>query len=289
MSAAAPGAKRLIYIGGYGRSGSTLLGRVFAENEDVLDLGEVIRAARSIGRKKRLCTCGRPMTECPVWGPLREVVAGRTPAEADAPTHAALLTRIAERARAGIIVDSSKTAGGLGSRPQYLRQHLSLSMTLVHLVRDPRAVLWSVLRDATNDGARMSRPAMLWQAARVSASWTRANLACERFRRRHRDGYVRIGYEDALRRGVPLALQGLIGPGSLDRRTLERRDNYHAPAANPMRREKSVVIALDEEWRTRLPHVLRVAVLLLCLPLVARYGLLRRAPERGEPLEATVP
>jgi hypothetical protein len=58
---------KLIYIGGYGRSGSTLLEYLLAAHPAVVACGEVERHLRSFGRKK-VCTCGRRAKYCPVWG-----------------------------------------------------------------------------------------------------------------------------------------------------------------------------------------------------------------------------
>jgi len=58
---------KLVYIGGYGLSGSTLLEYLLTANPEVAGRGEVARHLRSFGRRK-ICTCGQPMRGCPVWG-----------------------------------------------------------------------------------------------------------------------------------------------------------------------------------------------------------------------------
>ena len=60
---------RLVYIGGYGHSGSTLLEYLLAASPKVVACGEVASVLRERGRKGK-CTCGREVRLCPLWGPL---------------------------------------------------------------------------------------------------------------------------------------------------------------------------------------------------------------------------
>ena len=60
---------RLVYIGGYGHSGSTLLEYLLAASPKVVAFGEVASVLRERGRKGK-CTCGREVRLCPLWGPL---------------------------------------------------------------------------------------------------------------------------------------------------------------------------------------------------------------------------
>ena len=58
---------RLVYIGGYGHSGSTLLEYLLAASPEVIACGEVASVRRERGRKAK-CTCRRDIKDCPVWG-----------------------------------------------------------------------------------------------------------------------------------------------------------------------------------------------------------------------------
>jgi hypothetical protein len=60
---------KLVYIGGYGHSGSTLLEYLLAASPKVVACGEVASVLRE-RRRKGKCTCGREVRLCPVWGPL---------------------------------------------------------------------------------------------------------------------------------------------------------------------------------------------------------------------------
>src|SRR6185369_11690315 len=58
---------KLVYIGGYGRSGSTLLEYLLAAHPEVVACGEIERHLRVFTRR-RTCTCGEPARHCQVWG-----------------------------------------------------------------------------------------------------------------------------------------------------------------------------------------------------------------------------
>ena len=77
--------KTLVYLAGYGRSGSTLLGRIMSLQGTALDLGEVVMAPRFLDRPKHYCACGERLKDCRIWSTLPEA------AEATAP-----LTQVSE-------------------------------------------------------------------------------------------------------------------------------------------------------------------------------------------------
>ncbi len=66
---------KLVYIGGYGRSGSTLLEYLLTQQPTVVACGEVERHLRRFGKRK-ICTCGRRLKTVPGVGivpaPIRE-------------------------------------------------------------------------------------------------------------------------------------------------------------------------------------------------------------------------
>ncbi len=58
---------RVIYVGGLGRSGTTLLERLLGELPGVVPLGEVVHLwVRGVGRDEP-CGCGAPFGRCPFW------------------------------------------------------------------------------------------------------------------------------------------------------------------------------------------------------------------------------
>ena len=58
---------RVLFIGGWGRSGSTLLDRVLGHVPGVVSLGEVREIWVRGVIEDRPCGCDRPFSECPFW------------------------------------------------------------------------------------------------------------------------------------------------------------------------------------------------------------------------------
>lgn len=62
----------LIYNGGYGRSGSTLLESLLTTRPHVPACGEVVSCLRN--RIDRGCTCSKSRKDCEIWGPFHETL-----------------------------------------------------------------------------------------------------------------------------------------------------------------------------------------------------------------------
>jgi len=93
---------KLVYIGGYGHSGSTLLEYLLAASPEVVACGEVGSVLRERRRKSK-CTSGRETGDCPVWGRLLA-----SPALLDGMSHEdlALALLAQDRGAHALLVDS---------------------------------------------------------------------------------------------------------------------------------------------------------------------------------------
>src|SRR5690554_2882613 len=58
---------RVIYIAGYGRSGSTVLAAVLGSHPEIVSAGELAAAADEWFDPARCCSCGRPYAGCEFW------------------------------------------------------------------------------------------------------------------------------------------------------------------------------------------------------------------------------
>ena len=259
---------KLAYIGGYGRSGSTLLEYLLTVHPEIVACGEVKRHLRRFGRRKT-CTCGSIMKDCPVWSPFQHKK-GKLKGWDHEQLTPALLEHVSPDY--AVMIDSSKTAWGTLLAPFRLRRRLGKDLLLVHLVRDPRGVCWSVMRTTRPPTkARKNLPASL----RAALGWTWANLASEMFGRLYPTQYVRLRYEDIVRArgdiiGEVLKRLDLRPPPDLD--TLESYDNRHQLYGNTMRFRELSELKEDVEWRTSMPTGARRMVTVLCWPLGAMYG-----------------
>lgn len=212
----------ILYIAGYGRSGSTLLDRLLGLLPDVRGLGEVARLPWHLRAPHRAaCACGTTLGACPFWS---RVVAAHDPAlrAAGGPAGAWRLVRRYEGARrlwlpalasgtgyeryaafargvlvavrretgAGVLVDSSKSARNSAARPLALAA-LGEDVRVVHLVRPLRGVLEAVR------GYDERSP--LLRAPRTAAGYAAANLAARTVGRRiGPDRFLTVRFDDLL-------------------------------------------------------------------------------------------
>jgi sulfotransferase family protein len=245
----------------------------------------------------RLCGCGQPFSGCPFWTRVRERIA---PDEGTAARLAALLrirrlpglllrrpdlgplaaaltglyTAI-DHVQPGVIVDSSK----LPSYARLLESLPELEVTVVHLVRDPRAAAFSWTRHKPLTDKKV--PAVMERrgAAKSTALWVLWNGLLGRRAKRGR--YVRVRYEDLLTdpAGSISAIRQAAGlepqaPPTLaaDGRSV-RLGVHHTVAGNPARMAQGPTpLRLDDEWRTAMPRPDRMLVTAGAAPLMRRYG-----------------
>ena len=292
----------VLYITGWCRSGSTVLGNVLAEAPGVVHVGELrflwLNGVLGAGSNSQ-CGCGEPLTVCGQWSKVLDAV--RPPdrtltehAEDVVRWQAACRTRhtrrvlrrppsngwpatlsdtyraIADVTGAEVIVDSSKFASDAA-----LLTHLpGIRPAYAHLIRDPRAVAWSWLQPKDYTGRR--------SALNSTYHWTGFNLAAEAVGRARPHASVHMRYEDLTR--VPRAAVGRVlelihrddaNPVS-DDGTVELGGN-HTVTGNPNRFGRGrTSITEDLRWISKLPRRDRAVTTAMALPLLQRYGYQRR-------------
>jgi hypothetical protein len=201
------------FIGGFGRSGSTLLERIIAELPGVCALGEVLHLWQRGVRDNELCACGQHFHECPFWRMVGEeafggwrnvdvdavirmhdrvdrtrfipgdLVSGKLSARhAQSRAYADYFARVyaaaAKVSGAQIVVDSSKNA----STAYALRAHDDVALRVLHVIRDSRGVAYSWTKKIVRPEASESgeHPWMQQYPPWASALlWDAQNLAFE--------------------------------------------------------------------------------------------------------------
>lgn len=182
-----------------------------------------------------------------------------------------LCRAIASVRGASVVVDSSHSAiyGYLLSIIPYLDVHV------VHLVRDPRAVVYSRRRKKYDPGSNRNLP--IANPAKVASAWSLWNLLTEIL---HGPGnYLRLRYEDfALRpRTITKQIAEFIGEKPEDS-YFEAEDRLllkpaHSVAGNPTRYETGLtVIRSDDQWIEDISPTDKLLVTALTWPLLLRYG-----------------
>jgi hypothetical protein len=190
----------VVYICGAGHSGSTLLELMLGAQPGIASFGEVPQGLTRLEQgRETICTCGQAPGNCPVWS---HVIArlrrkGLAPGQRDLPrllaaragamrwSRRSLQLRETYRALsalsgADLIVDSGKTAGAI----RRLVGDRGLSVRLVHLVRDGRAVAFSNVRKGRDPAAG----ADAWAGSNAAVERLLATPAGQRA--------IRVRYED---------------------------------------------------------------------------------------------
>jgi len=289
----------VIFIGGYSRSGSTLLARMLDAVPGVVSVGELRHLwVRGLG-ENRLCSCGTPFRSCPRWNEvLAAAFGGSVPADRAvdlqrrvdraflAPRIAAggrgswaddlaeyrsylgaILAAVAGVTGCGVVVDASKDP----SHGYVLGGIEGVDPVAVHLVRDPRAVAHS-WRRSKHDPAT-GRPMPRQAVVRSAAEWTTANALALDLGRRMRPSltlrYESLVADPATAVDDVLALAGLGGTPLpfLSGRTVTLGGG-HAFSGNPdLFTRGDVAIRPDDGWRTGMPTRDRVVVAALTRPV----------------------
>jgi hypothetical protein len=297
----------VVYVGGAGRSGSTLLERLICERPGYFAVGELRYLwERGLGRDER-CSCGERFSSCPLWhGVLEEAFGGRGPEDVEAlkssldellrirrvpqyrvpalqgehfrdrlarvsEVYARLFRAIAHRTGASVIVDSSKS----GPYGYFLAANPLLDVRVLHLVRDSRAVAYSWQRQKRRPEANeQSRYMPTFTPARSSQIWWEHNLLVGGLRRRvERSALLR--YEDFTDR-VELVTEALEQLGLAPPPTIagdDARSHRHSVSGNPSRLEREPArVTQDAAWLAEMdPDDIRL-VTRLTAPGLLRYG-----------------
>ena len=300
----------VLYIGGIGRSGSTLLDRMLGQLPGFVSVGELVFLwERGVARNER-CGCGVAFRECPFWTAVGERAFGGWDAVDTAAaierkrmvdrnrflplllapwvpsrfatalrSHTEALGRvyraIADESGADVIVESSKHV----STAALLRRVPDVDLRVVRLIRDPRGVAFSWAKevhrpDSTSGPSVMARIG----PGRAAVRWLSYNVLMEVARLGRPSSLVR--YESLVRRPAEtvrelasLAGRPDLGPPSFVDGDRIRLGVDHTVAGNPLRfRTGAIELRVDDAWTTKMSRRDRGIVTVLTWPALAGYG-----------------
>jgi hypothetical protein len=303
----------IVFVAGWGRSGSTLLEGLLAASDGVATLGESNRLWSSHSPFARRCSCGSDLISCPIWSEIldsfhtewsklvsamnerqrtalrirrlpRLLLAKSPPASAQeyAAVLAVIYRRFAAATGSETIIDAAKlptVLAGLSTQPD-------ADLRVVHLLRDPRAVAHSWTRNRSVEWAgstmtmrRYTPTASLWR-------WAFYNGLVRLVIHVRRLPFLAVSYEQLVRHD-PMTVKALAEFTGipLDRtRGLQVSSNTHAIAGNLGRASGPLVVTEDDEWRTALPLRYR---LLGTLELPLYWAMTRRSRPRQTAAQTT--
>jgi hypothetical protein len=286
---------KILFVAGLGRSGSTVVGDLLNDFDGLTCVGESRYIPLNGFLLNEKCSCGTHAHQCGFWAQVRarldkdEVFwksihdaqervnrarnipslfcprirtrSLRTDIDRCNSAYSQLLSVVQDLTDGTSIVDTTKT-------PMHARLLCDMpraKVSILHLVRDSRAVAFSWKRVKArlerNENCFMPR----YSAWRTSAYWLASNIVSERLKR-VADGYCRIRYEDFVQDPVGVlsdALQSLGFPT-----TSHGVTESHTIGGNPDRftsRFKSIII--DNEWQAHHSPI----VTGMTWPLLKRY------------------
>ncbi|MEV4618825.1 sulfotransferase [Asanoa sp. NPDC049573] len=302
---------RLLFVGGLGRSGTTLVERLLGELPGVCALGEVVHLWQRDIRADERCGCGTRFSACAFWERVGALAFGgwdtvdvyrvlalqaavertrhiprlasarlpddyRRQVQEYAGYYAAVYRAAAEVTGASVLVDSSKHS----ALAHCLRWSPDIDLRVAHVVRDPRGVAHSwtkvVARPETDGESEMTR----YSPGRSAMLWNAHNAAFGLLARRGVP-LLRVRYEQFVADpraglGALAAFAGLGVEGSdLDFLTETHADLTvgHSAAGNPMRFSVGrIPLRRDDGWLRGLPATDRRLVGAVCAPLLRAYG-----------------
>jgi hypothetical protein len=299
-----PTIPRVLYIGGLGRSGTTLLERLLGQIDGVQTLGETVHLWTRGVLRNETCGCGQPFHDCPFWvevgrtafdgwssvdvphvlamrsrvDRLRRVPGMLAHPNADVGEYSALFRDVylaaQQTSKARLIVDSSKHP----SMAYCLRSQPDLDIRVVHVVRDPRAVAYSWAKTVERPEAGDDEKFMIkYGAARAASLWNAENLAMSYLSRLHVP-VLRVSYEAMVEQPAS-ALRELLDFAGMPADTKIPIDGHrvtleptHTVSGNPLRFRTGVLdIRRDDEWMTRLDARDRAVVTAMTAPLRRAY------------------
>jgi hypothetical protein len=294
---------------GRGRSGSTILDILLGNSSQIESVGELVFGLSRADRER--CSCGLSLSDCTFWSRVRcnleaegfrwdeacrmldRGAAGlwrvwRAGCTDPAMIRRAQISRGLARAITTIsgkahLLDSGKTpAHGL-----VLLRHVS-EAHVIHLVRDPRALLQSMVwrvRTRSNLNSRqlvvvkLSAPLFL---AWTALEWTVVNLLCDLMARAYPGRVLRMRFEDLCAQpskelervgrafGLELSDLAALSEKAMRREPLEVGHNL---SGNHLRHAD--VVRFDPTGGRRegsIPRWLSIVITALCGPVMLRYG-----------------
>lgn len=298
----------ILYIGGFGRSGSTLVERCLGQLDGFCAAGEVSFVWERGLVQNQLCGCQVPFRECAFWRAVFDEAFGGFD-RVDPVAMAALVQRVKRtryipylvlRQPAAYRADYQRFAAALlplyraiqrvsgcrwlidsSKEPSYafvLAALPGVRLSVVHLVRDSRAVAFSWMKQKAIPDVHWKQAYMhRYSAAQSAAWWLTFNGLCDAFRVTA-TRFVRVHYEDfasapapALRRILAMLDEPLDLP-FLQGATATLHAN-HTASGNPSRfLVGEVAIRPDEQWGSAMRPRDRRLVTAATAPLLAAYG-----------------
>jgi Sulfotransferase family len=303
------GRTKVLYVVGLGRSGSTILSNSLGQIGGYFSAGELNFIWRHNVIENRLCGCGRPFRECPVWTRVMEEAFGgmdgvdpremmRLQSSGTRTRHIPLMLtargdRVLKERLEKLLINYGRLYEAIGSvtgsrvivdsskEPAHgyaMSLVPDLDFYVLHLIRDPRAAAYSWLKKKPQPDTDSREHMVRFSPTKSSALWNSWNASAEALWRRTPEKYLRLRYEDFVanpRKGLERILEfvGFTAELPLAGEREVMLGISHTVSGNPNRFETGAVeLRPDREWMDKMQPRHRALVTALTLPLLRRYG-----------------
>ncbi len=303
--------QKILFIGGLGRSGSTLVERLLNELPQTIAVGETVHLWERGLRDRERCGCGQQFADCEHWSRVGAAAfGGWDKLDLDriidlrwSVDRSRRLPQILRALRNGVIssdqqvyldhlravlLASAEIAGGTEiilesskhlSTAALLSLDPALDVRVLHLVRDPRGVAYSWTKQVKRPEAD-DQLMPVYKPSRTAGRWVSDNLG---FQRLAAEGVptLTLRYEDFLAAPAQslasiTQLMGLDQPVDfpfLDGDRAHLTTPMHSIAGNPLRfGGDELVLRLDDAWKTELDPSAQRIVTTICRPVLGRFG-----------------
>ncbi len=297
----------VLYIAGAGRSGSTLLSNILGQLHGVVSVGELYYLWERGLEDNILCGCGTPVRECEFWGHVLRRTSRTAGIEDIGPVLRAGVASVRTRHLVNMLSERDRQVFLARSQPFLdLLQHLyaairdetgcnyiidasklptygfllttipTLEVSLIHLIRDSRAVGFSWQRKKYNPDSdalfgRIGpvRSALIWNAWNLGAEMLGRLLPPERQYCLHYETFIQQP-DKTLADIIALINLEVRSTGIVEngRVTMQQA---HTIGGNPIRFRRTMQLRLDTEWQRATPIAQRALTTALTWPLLHRY------------------
>ncbi|SMX47300.1 sulfotransferase family protein [Actibacterium lipolyticum] len=293
---------KVIYVVGYGRSGSTILDIALGQHPKIFGAGEIAAMCRHVWANNEYCACGARIQECQFWpdvmaqwlpqaggvdgffslakqveplvSPARILGLGAVKRYAD--LSASLFQGVADAAGTDVLVDSSKMPG----RGLALAESDQIDLRVIHLVRDARGVANAMSRPMEIDVEKgVQKKIKARSPYRTAIRWRMYNSFAERLGRKvGADKFVRVRYEDfAAQPAEEFARIGAATGMDLSAicTALEQSQPImpaHQMAGSRIRMKKDLTLRFDNNWEDKMTPADQQKVVRVTSEQLRRYG-----------------
>jgi len=300
---------KVLYIGGAGRSGSTLLDMILGNLLGFFSIGEASFFWEYLARKDIACGCGSELNSCDFWSTVLERLGSDDTVDLDRMVilnkrlnrtrnlprlmadkfvslpkewgelvtgTGALYHTIWRLAQSDVLVDASKTP----SHCFLLRYVSGIDLRILHLVRDGRAVAYAWSKRRKRYHAVIGHEEYMPHRTKLQAilAWVVENAFTVRLG--HTVPYYTImRYEDFVQNPHDELGHALrkLGFGDIDLRWLREPapslNPTHGVGGNPVRFSQSgISIVSDEQWRDNMNIITKLSLGLFAAPVLYRFG-----------------